>query len=80
MRGTENAMSSLAMSSIGAVMAEASSDALPFPPVVFAAIAFAVFVFLAFVVWSFRDVASRHSHRTDGPGAHDSGHDAGGHH
>lgn len=43
---------------------------LPFPPFVFALIAAGIFVALAFVVWSFRDVANRHSHKTTGrPGS-----------
>jgi len=46
---------------------------LPFPPYVFAITAAAVFIFLAFVVWSFRDVANRHSQRTGGNGGHGAG-------
>lgn len=42
----------------------AQSDPLPFPPFVFAIVAAAIFVGLAFVVWSFRDAANRHSHKT----------------
>jgi hypothetical protein len=38
-------------------------------PVMFAVVAGAIFVFLGFVVWSFRDVSNRHSHRT-GPVSH----------
>ena len=37
------------------------ANVLPFPPVVFALIAAAVFLALGFVVWSYRDVANRHS-------------------
>ncbi|HEV7955708.1 MAG TPA: hypothetical protein VGP10_00920 [Marisediminicola sp.] len=43
---------------------------LPFPPVVFAAIAAAVFAALGFVMWSFRDAANRHSRRTSGSDRH----------
>ena len=38
-------------------------------PVWFAVVAGAIFAFLGFVVWSFRDVANRHSHKT-GPVLH----------
>ena len=41
-----------------------SEEALPIPTWGYAALAFAFFLFLAFVVWSFRDVANRHSHKT----------------
>lgn len=33
------------------------------PPIGFAATAIAIFVALAFVIWSYRDVANRHSDR-----------------
>lgn len=52
-------------------------EALPFPPYVFAVIVFAVFTFLGFVVWSFRDVANRHSQRTGGATGHAHGDRAG---
>ena len=37
----------------------------PFPAFVFGAIAMALFIALAFVTWSYRDVANRHSHKSD---------------
>ena len=51
---------------------EEAKIALFFPAWVFPLIAVAVFVSLGFVVWSFRDVANRHSQKTGGPAA--SGH------
>ena len=51
----------------------AEADVLPFPPFVFAAIAATVFLVLGFVMWSFRDAANRHSHKSTGS-AHDAGH------
>ncbi len=59
---------------LAVVVAEAAAPELPFPPVVFALIAAIVFVVLAFVMWSYRDVANRHSHKTNGPTAHGSDH------
>lgn len=45
------------------------------PPLAFAGVAVAVFVTLGFVVWSFRDVANRHSQKTGKPGeSHGAGH------
>lgn len=55
------------MSLIDLVIAEGAHEAtvaLPFPPLVFALIAAVVFLALGFVVWSFRDAANRHSHKT----------------
>lgn len=43
-------------------------------PIWFAVIAGAVFIFLGFVVWSFRDVANRHSHKTGSLSHGDSSH------
>src|SRR3954464_8421848 len=43
---------------------------LPMPIWAFGAIALAVFAVLGFVIWSYRDVANRHSHKA-GPGAAD---------
>lgn len=47
-------------------------------PLWFPVIAGALFVFLGFVVWSFRDVSNRHSHRTSqaphGQSAHETDH------
>ncbi len=37
----------------------------PFPAFVFGAIAMVIFIALAFVTWSYRDVANRHSHKSD---------------
>lgn len=45
---------------------------LVMPAWAFPLIAACVFTFMGFVVWSFRDVANRHSHKTDGASA--SGH------
>jgi heme/copper-type cytochrome/quinol oxidase subunit 2 len=41
---------------------------LPMPTWAFGAIPLAVFIALAFVIWSYRDVANRHSHKA-GPAA-----------
>jgi hypothetical protein len=37
----------------------------PFPAFVFGIIAMTLFIALAFVTWSYRDVANRHSHKSD---------------
>ena len=50
--------------------AEEAPAVLIFPNWVFPLIAASVFTVLAFVVWSFRDVANRHSHKTDRSAAH----------
>jgi len=47
------------------------SHALPMSPFAYAGIALAVFAALGFVVFSYRDVANRHSDKT-GPADHDS--------
>ncbi|CAN5391574.1 hypothetical protein BH10ACT4_BH10ACT4_09740 [soil metagenome] len=52
--------------------AEEAKIPLFFPAWVFPLIAVAVFVSLGFIVWSFRDVANRHSQKTGGSAA--SGH------
>jgi hypothetical protein len=45
------------------------------PPLAFAGIAAAIFLALALVSWSFRDVANRHSGKTNASGdAHNAGH------
>lgn len=64
------------MSLPAVVVALVGSDTpvLPFPPIVFALIAAIVFIFLAFVVWSFRDVANRHSRKTSGTTGHGTDH------
>ncbi len=62
------------MSVLSTMVLAAAEDkiALFFPSWVFPLIAIAVFVALGFVVWSFRDVANRHSQKTGGSTA--SGH------
>jgi hypothetical protein len=54
------------------ILAEAEVvNPLPFPGVVFGAIAMAVFLLLGFVTWSYRDVANRHDHKdSDSKGHH----------
>jgi len=37
----------------------------PFPAFVFGVIAMVIFIALALVTWSYRDVANRHSHKSD---------------
>ncbi|MES2169722.1 MAG: hypothetical protein V4479_03220 [Actinomycetota bacterium] len=56
--------------------AEETQHALIWPNWVFPLIAAVVFGFLAFVMHSFRDVANRHSDKTDGQssGGHGAGH------
>lgn len=62
------------MSVLSTIALAAAEDKIPlfFPSWVFPLIAVAVFVLLGFVVWSFRDVANRHSQKTGGSAA--SGH------
>ena len=61
-----------------ALLAEEAPAQLVLPAWAFPAIAAAVFILLAFVTWSYRDVANRHSDKTNGAsGASDAGH---GHH
>jgi heme/copper-type cytochrome/quinol oxidase subunit 2 len=43
---------------------------LPFEAWVYGVIALVVFAALGFVLWSYRDVANRHSTRKDGYGSH----------
>jgi hypothetical protein len=43
---------------------------LPMDPLLYGVVAMVAFVALAFVVWSYRDVSNRHSHKVD----HSSGH------
>lgn len=57
------------------IFAESEVSVLPFPPLVFALVAAAIFIALAFVIWSFRDVANRHSHKTSGSAGHGTEHD-----
>ena len=56
------------------LLAETSEEHFPIimPPLAFAAIAFAFFLVMGVVTWSYRDVASRHSHKTDNQAGHDS--------
>lgn len=49
--------------------AEAAPNQLIFPAWVFPLISAIVFIFLAFVLYSFRDVANRHSQKTDRTGS-----------
>lgn len=54
------------MSFVLAVAAQAETKAELFmPPWGFGLTAIAIFTVLGFVIWSYRDVANRHSHRTD---------------
>jgi hypothetical protein len=46
-----------------AVLAEAEQTKLIAEPWVFGIVALCVFAALAFVVWTYRDVANRHSHK-----------------
>lgn len=43
----------------------ASHLELPYPTFVNGIIAMGVFILLAFVTWSYRDVANRHSHKSN---------------
>lgn len=46
------------------ILAEAEVvNPLPFPGVVFGAIAMGIFLLLGFVTYSYRDVANRHDHK-----------------
>jgi hypothetical protein len=47
---------------------------LPMPPIMFGVIAAAVFALLGLVVWSYRDVANRHSQVSGRRGGDGSGH------
>ena len=50
-------------------LAEGASS-LPFPTFVTGAIAFGIFILLGLVTWSYRDVANRHSHKSDSNNSH----------
>jgi hypothetical protein len=52
------------------ISAAEEAHALPMPPLAYGAIAAAVFVALGIVMWSYRDVANRHSDKTSGSGDH----------
>ncbi|GAA1443836.1 hypothetical protein [Leifsonia poae] len=57
------------MSHLTALLAATETHVeLPMPTWAFGAIALAVFAVLGFVIWTYRDVANRHSHKA-GPGA-----------
>ena len=43
---------------------------LPFPSVFFGVIAIGVFIVLGLVVWSYRDVANRHDHKSNNSQGH----------
>ncbi|MDX6232651.1 MAG: hypothetical protein QOH68_1642 [Nocardioidaceae bacterium] len=59
------------MTHLTAFLAETATHVdLPMPTWAFGAIALAVFAVLGVVIWSYRDVANRHSHKA-GPGAAD---------
>ncbi|MBC7724445.1 MAG: hypothetical protein H7146_06810 [Burkholderiaceae bacterium] len=58
-----------------AVSAAAPAHAeLPIPALAIAGIVASVFLALGFVMWSFRDVANRHSHKTSGSSGHGTDH------
>ena len=61
---------SLVTSVLLLVVAAGGENVLPFPPIVFAAIAVAVFAALGFVVWSYRDVAHRQGKKSGGSAGH----------
>lgn len=77
------------MSLLTTVLAAETHVELPMPTWAYGAIAIVVFIALSFVVWSFKDVANRHSHRSapdaaahaGAPGAthHGTGHPTQGH-
>ena len=53
------------------ILAEAEVvNPLPFPGIVFGAIAMGIFLLLGFVTWSYRDVANRHDHKNSGSEGH----------
>jgi hypothetical protein len=49
-----------------AMVAVGSETPMTTPTWIFPLIAATVFIALGFVMWSFRDVANRHSHKVDG--------------
>ena len=57
-----------------ALVVETAEASLPFPALIFAAIAAVAFLALGVVVWSFRDVANRHSQKTGGQTGHGADH------
>ena len=57
------------MTHLTALIAAAEAHVeLPMPTWAYGVIALATFAVLGFVIWSYRDVANRHSHKS-GPGA-----------
>jgi hypothetical protein len=56
--------------SLFAILAAPAEELAPLimPPAAFAVLALAIFLVLALVSWSYRDVANRHSHKTEGSG------------
>ncbi len=57
------------MSHLTALLAATETHVeLPMPTWAYGAIALAIFAVLGFVIWTYRDVANRHSHKA-GPGA-----------
>jgi len=62
------------------VLAEAGHVELPLPLLAYPAVAFVLFIALASVIWSYRDVANRHSAKAEAYArAHGGGPSAGGH-
>lgn len=57
------------------ILAEAEVvNPLPFPGIVFGAIAMGTFILLGFITWSYRDVANRHDHKASHSDSHAQGH------
>ena len=54
------------MNQLLANAAEAGHVELPFPAIFFGVIAMALFLVLGAITWSYRDVANRHEHKTNG--------------
>lgn len=65
-------MFSLAFAALSA--AGEGASVLPVPAIVYPLVAAVVFTLLAFVIWSFRDAANRHSHKTRGSTGRDQAH------
>jgi hypothetical protein len=63
---------------IASVLTAAAEEKAPLPmlPIGFALVAFGVFLLLGVITWTYRDVANRHSDKTQG-GASDHTHGAG---
>jgi choline-glycine betaine transporter len=73
-------MSMVAVSMVADLVAEAHHNTLPMPAFMFGVVAAAVFAILGFVMFSYRDVANRHTRSRSAaarPGGSDPhGHDA----